>query len=383
MSNFFDMPKFGSDNGIKLQLNENIDDNTEEKCEKPSSSVNICVVGITSSIPYDSSVFVNNDKTFYTKITYEQLTKLNKLIDETDEKSNQTQLYGMNLMYVANCFTDPSIKILFRFLCSPDCNNGEDFINQQITPSIYNFVKYVLSRTNTVIEVSDHSMYSFFKNWDDSFMGSSCPIELESLTHSGPFEMYGSKNDFLSSVHPTLQQIGDMSSDEEIKIKFNNMGGTKTYKIKDSESSRVKILSKGHQIKPERLNKLNIQKNKLNDVAGGLFFDNNNNPNGDNENYYGEVPVHCEFDYQMGKIVISATHWCNLTEVDTPIDIPSLTRYYTQTMGEEAAVNLEYTLSSTTDVDEVKRIISTTVREISSGTVLPPSNKKMKINSNF
>ena len=343
--------------------NININDNNDKK--NPDHNVNICVVGITNSLPYDRSVFVNNEKVFYTQIDYSQLMTLKKLINDLNNENllEQTQSYGMNLLYILNCFKDTSIKLLFRFLCSPDCNDGEIIINDDITNEIYAFVKYVTTRNNCLIEVSDHSMYAFFKNWDNSFMEMECPIEISPILHAGPFKMYGNKNDFINSIHPTLQQIGDLSSSEQIEITFNNMGGTKTYKIKESELDRVRIISKGVQIK----NQSNFMDTSINI---DINFENN---------YYLEVPVHSEFNFNKGKIIISATHWSNLNSVETPIHIPSLTRYYTDMMGEKAGEQLQFSLFSVTNENEAKRIISNTVRQISSGTGVPQT-KKAKYN---
>ena len=44
---------------------------------------------------------------------------------------------------------------MFRFLCSPDCNNGEQFINKTLTELVYKFIKFVTKRTNAIIEISD------------------------------------------------------------------------------------------------------------------------------------------------------------------------------------------------------------------------------------
>jgi len=268
---------------------------------------------------------------------------------------------NMNLLYVANCFKDHSVKMIFRFLCSPDCNNGETFINTEKTNDIFSFVKLVTTR-NCIIEVSDHSMGSFFKNWNNNIMQMISPIEILDFNHAGPFKMYGLKNNFIQSTHPTLNQIGHMSSSDNIEITFNNMGGTKVFKIIESESSKVTIISKGIQ----------LNNNNNNSYYYGITR------NEDIEKYYQEVPVHCEFEYGSGKIVVSATHWCNLNSVNTPVDIPSIIRYCTDTFGDEATQDFEYTLSCAQNDVEYNRIISDTVREISSGS---RPVKKTKFNS--
>lgn len=367
--------------------------NTGIDTESTNKLIDTCVIGITSQCPYDTSTFVNNSTTYYTQITYLELIKLYDLIDLTSNKSKTTESdttettesdipVNVNLLYIVNCFKDSQIKMIFRFLCSSDCANGNTFINQEITSKVYEFVKLVTKR-NCIIEVSDHSMGSFFNNWVTETMGIPKPIEILPITHSGSFKMYGNKNDFISSTHPTLKQIGDLSSVEQVEITFNNMGGTKVYKIigfnesgsNESESgfesgSNVKIISKGIQIKD------------LVRFRFGYEFENifkfGQKEQEKSYDLYEEVPVHCEFDYQNSKIVVSATHWCNLDSVENPVDLPTLRRYCTNSLGRDATQDLEILLDSVQNENEYKRIISETVRQISSGTSSLPT-KKIKI----
>ena len=163
------------------EFNDNKDTKHIPTMEESNNCINTCVVGITSNHPYDTSIFVNNSTTFYTKITYFELIKLYNLIDLDTKESfsnkydlNQIDLNesvtniptNMNIIYVVDCFKNPSIKMIFRFLCSPDCHDGLNFIDQETTNKIYDFVKLV-TRRNCIIEVSDHSMGSFFRNWDN------------------------------------------------------------------------------------------------------------------------------------------------------------------------------------------------------------------------
>ncbi len=67
-----------------------------------------------------------------------------------------------------------------------------------------------------------------------------------------------------------------------------------------------------------------------------------------------------------------------MDSVETPVDLPTLTRYCTETMGAEATQFFEYSISSAQDDVEYKRIISDTVRQISAGA---QPYKKSKINS--
>lgn len=353
--------------------------------EETKNSIDTCVVGITSSNPYDRYVFVNNSTTFYAKITYSELIILYDLIDLATKKTNTTTYdekesetstsINMNMLHIINCFKDPSVKIIFRFLCSQDCHDGLKFIDNQTTYKIYDFVKLVTRRNCVIIEVSDHSMGSFFNNWNNEYMGKINPIKILPITHSGSFKMYGGKNDFINSTHPTLKQIGNLSSDEQVEITFNNMGGTKVYKILDPN---VKLISKGIQIKEKF--KFDLGKTIEIKSLKPLNLMEQLEPFESLE-VYDEVPVHCEFDYQEGKIVISATHWCNLDSVESPVDLPTLRRYCTNSLGIDATVDLENTLSLAKNECEYKRIISDTVREISCGITSRPI-KKYKQNSN-
>lgn len=380
MSNFFDnlinlSQKDYDPDEIEINEKESIKFGLSDKSDFESKNIpeinkSTCVVGITTSGPYDSSVFVNNDNTYYTQISYDKLDLLIRLIECGKEpKEDNKDIKNMNLLYVANCFFDDSVKIIFRFLCSPDCDNGKTFINKKKTKEIFKFVKLLTTR-DCVIEISDHSMGSFFNNWDNDFMQMNSPIKVLDMTHSGPFKMYGNKKDFINSIHPTLNQIGDLSSDDNIEITFVNMGGTKVYEIiepndsNDSNNSstsfykypKVTLISKGKQITTKDMHRQFGEKT-----------------NEYNEKYFQEVPVHCEFDYNCGKIVVSSTHWCNLQSVDNSVDLPSLSRYCTNTFGADATQNLEYTLSCAQNDYEYKNIISTAIREISSGS--RPSKK--------
>ena len=136
-------------------------------------------------------------------------------------------------------------KLIFRFLCSSDCVNGKLFVNKQMTDIVFKFVK-LISEKECLIEFSDHSLGSFFSNWNNEQMGIPNPIEILKFIHSGEFKMCGKKSDFENSSHPTLKQIGDMSTEPDIEITFNNMVGTKVYKILNSDI--VKSISTGNQL---------------------------------------------------------------------------------------------------------------------------------------
>ena len=345
-----------------------------------------CVCAIVSSNSYDTSIFPNNEKSYYTQVTYQRLDDLTALLSNTSnadtsnvdtsnaDTSNadttnanaepKTKTTDMNMLYVLDCFKNPDIQMIFRFMCSPDCNDGKNFIEEKITEEVYKFVNLV-TKHNVIIEVSDHSMGSFFNKWNDSIMLIPKPIEIKSETTSGPFKIFGSKSDFLSSSHPTLKQIGDMSSVDLIEITFNNMGGTKIFSIPEPEKvAGLKIISNGKPL----LRNLTRQFNKQVNIE----------PEVETVTEVPLMPVHCEFDYGMGKIVVSATHWCNLDQVESPIDLNKLRRYCTDTLGAEATEMFEYSLS-TMNAQDMKREISSCIRGISSGGGV--AYKKQKNNS--
>jgi len=320
-----------------------------------------CIIGITTNYPYDSSEFMNNNELCYKTISYTEFEELYNLINTNLLKSgiehekepvSEPKLLStnINLMYINECFKSSDIKLIFRFLCSSDCANGELFVNKQITSIVFKFIK-LISERECLIEFSDHSMCSFFTNWDNEQMGMDKPIEILKFTHSGEFKMFGKKSDFENSSHPTLKQIGDMSSDENIEIIFNNMDGTKVYKILNSNI--IKLLSTGNQL--------------INRKQDNGIYNFSNRDCDISEELYLTVPVHTEFNYNKAKIILSATHWCNLDTVNTPIDIPKLKRYCTENFGYVATQELERELSKTTDLNEQTRIISLCVRDISSG----------------
>jgi hypothetical protein len=321
--------------------------NNEESTTFVDSQKKTCIVGISSKNPYDTSEIINNSTT-YTNINYNQFTNLYEYIKNLKLNPEYIpEIQDLNLIYIYDCFKSLDIEIIFRFLCSSDCCNGDNFKNDNQTQIVFDFVKLVCER-KCILEFSDHSMASFFNNWDNIKMELPKPIEILPWTQSGNFKMYGNKNDFINSIHPVLKQIGDMSNDENIEITFNNMGGTKVFKI---INENVKLISNGIQI--ERI-----------DI---------------NKDIYNEVPVHCEFDYKLGTIVISATHWCNLNSVEMPINIPKLRRYYTESMTQEEVDNFDLELSNAPNEVSIKRIISNSIRALSSGETAAKKSKFDKI----
>ena len=328
---------------------------SQTPCESLSdSTITKCICGITSDLPYDTSVFINNSTTFYTNFNYLKLDYLLKIIS-SDESINKLDITDPTILSLCLYFKDPTVQIIFRFLCSPDCHNGTLFVNTNITDIVFNFVKYVCSIRPVIFEFSDHSMGSFFTNWKNDFMEMESPIEILRLTTSGGFKISGTRENFISSVHPTLKQIGDLSSDENVEITFNNMGGTKIFKIHET-ATNVKVISSGHELysSTKKIDTLHPE------LEIPILY-----------------PVHCEFDYKLGKIVVSATHWCNLDNVNNEIDLPKLRRYCTEAFGQETTQELDNMLSSINEPNELKRVISSAVRQISSG----QPDKKCKCNN--
>lgn len=340
----------------------NIDtDDLSIPCSFSPTEITTCVVGITSVEPYDKSEFANTSTTYNMQINYHDLNKLYKYIVE-DKSINNNDTLNQNLLIIEQCYKSYDIKMIFRFLCSIDCVNGEKFIDQTSTKLVYDFVNIVSKRTNCLIEFSDHSLGSFVSNWTEQNMSIECPIKLKTFTHAGKFTMNGKKSDFENSSHPTLKQIGDMSCDEDIIITFNNMSGTKVYEI---VSNNVKLISNGKQeLKNNEFSNSQCFVKKTN-------MDNNNDFN--IEKIYSTVPVHCEFDYNQAKIVLSSTHWCNLNSVESPINLPKLRRYCTESIGYKATEELDNLLLLTSNEQEQKEIISSFVRDVSSG------SKKMSL----
>ena len=310
------------------------------------SKLQTCVVGISSNHPYDSSKFVNNDTTFYRQISYSQLAELLKAIRDINTSQRPTPSpINQNIIFITECYKQSEIKMIFRFLCSSDCVDGKQFIDTITNNLVYEFVNVVCEHPKCLIEFSDHSLGSFVENWNIDLMGGlSCPIGIKPYRHSGKFTMKGKKSDFVNSAHPTLKQIGDMAGEEDVVITFINMGGTKVYEILNKNI--VKLISTGNQLEYDFMS---------------IHIPNNN------REIYSTVPVHTEFNYKKGIIVLSSTHWCNLDSVETSIDIPTLRRYCTDSLGIKETEKLDKMLSSAKNEDEIKRAVSGMVRGISSG----------------
>ena len=289
-----------------------------------------CIIGVTNNRPYDTSIFVSNNTTYHNIISYKELISLNKHIKYKQEPTN-----NINLKTIYDLYFAENNLIMFRFLCSSDCCNGTNYMNSKITKKVMKFVKLITTRNNVIIEVSDHSMSAFFRNWDNEFMGLDCPIIISRHTTSGSFTMNALKDIMVTSVHPTLQQIAKMSDEQNINMTFQNMPSTQIFSIKENALFLVKVLSNGCETSKLREQEVN--------------------------------PVHCEFHYRNGVIVVSSTHWCNLENVNSSVNEDRLKIMYTQSFGHQASQVLEQELSSAPTPYHKKRIISQSVKKISSG----------------
>lgn len=295
---------------------------------KTEEEEQVCVVSVSNGHAYDHSRLENNAHTYYTEINYEQLKDLYEVI------RNKKETKSIAFQTIKRHIEEKSAKVFFDIKCSSECHSGSMFVDNATTLSIFKMVN-TMTRLGCNIVVGDHSMGSLFNNWDKHRMDFPSPIEVCIETTQGGYKMKGKKSDFESSCYPILKNLGKMSAEENVEIEFENMSGTKIYKIKEGNEIPVRILSNGGKIGEE-----------MNEI------------------------VHSEFDYRNGKIIISATHWCNLTEVNTEVNMLELSRQCTVKYGagESARLMCEYNSAvETADPEEVKRVISEQVRYMCSG----------------
>ncbi len=295
---------------------------------KEEEEEQVCIVSVTNAHPYDISKQENNAHTFYTEINYEQLKELYEVIRHKKETKS------MAFQTIKRHIEEKTAKVFFDIKCSSDCHNGSIFVDNPTTLSIFKMVNTV-TRLGCNVVVGDHSMGSLFNNWEKHRMDIPSPIEVLTETTQGAYKMSGKKSDLEGSCYPVLKNLGKMSAEENVEIEFENMSGTKIYKIKEGTTIPIKILSKGGK-----------RGRELNEI------------------------VHSEFDYRNGKIIISATHWCNLTGVNTKVDMVELSRQCTVKYGAEASARMECeynTATMTGDIEEVRRFVSDQVRYMCSG----------------
>ena len=309
-------------------------------------NLTVCIMNL---LPYDISYDKNS-----INIEYDDLLILTKSLYDL----NKNSLNNSNLLLIFETLQTNNL-IMFKFLCSSDCNNGLNFINENITLSVIDFLKKISERENSIVEFSDHSLESLVKNWDEVKLGIKCPIIILNITTSGPFQMTTVKDNFLNSSHNKLITMGKLSDSNDISIKFNNMNGTKIYEIVEGEENNIKVLSTGISL-----------------FLGGInvLFDNTNMPL-DNTNKKIR-PVHSEFKINNCIIIISSTHWCNLDTVETPINLSILKSYTLETYGDEAVKELDVMVSQYENNSVLlKRTLSESIKRLTSG---EGSNKYMK-----
>lgn len=301
-------------------------------------NLTVCIMNL---LPYDTSYDKNS-----INITYDDLLILTKSLYDL----NKNSLNNSNLLLIFETLQTNNL-IMFKFLCSYDCNNGLNFVNEKITLNVINFLKKISERENSIVEFSDHSLESLVKNWDEVKLGIKCPVVILNITTSGLFEMKTVKDNFLNSSHNKLITMGKLSESNDIAIKFNNMNGTKIYEIVDGEENNIKVLSTGIT----------------------LFFDDINVLDNSNKKIR---PVHSEFKINKCIIIISSTHWCNLDTVETPINLSILKSYTLETYGNEAIQELDLMISQYENNSALlKRALSESVKRLTSD---EGSNKYMK-----
>ncbi len=310
------------------------EDIKKEDQKKDVEEEHICVISICTSHPYDVSEMKNNASTFYTQIDYKQLKDLYHVIRHDSKSRNVT--YDIIKKHIV----EKSAKVFFDFKCSGDCHDGKNFVDNDTTLLVYKLVN-TMTRLGCNIVVGDHSMASLFNNWDNYKMDCKSPISVCRETTNGHYKMSGLKSDFITSDYPVLKNLGKMSAQENVEIEFENMSGTKIYKVNDESEmkDKVKIISKGNPVRDE-----NVEKDSQ--------------------------IVHSEFPYRNGKIIISATHWCNLTEVKSDVNLDEVRKQYTAQFGEEECMNFEVQYCAaiaSNNKEEARRVISDSVKYMCSG----------------
>lgn len=313
----------------------------------PVENNNMCVVAIVGDSIYDTSEFANASKDFlYTTLKYSDIPNFYKMLIGI---TRTTEFKYLNIL---RYFSIPDSKIFFDFKCSSDCCSGARFTNEELTKKANQLIKLLLKKKANVV-VGDHSMGALFNNWDPVHMGP-CPISIKKETTFGLFKMYGESKNFLESVHPTLNQLGDISDNNKVEITFTNMGGTLIYSINTNTEIPVKLISQGYP--------LNYQTMNTGDPDNPI-----------NNNIYIQrltQPVHCEFPLFNGNIIVSSTHWCNLHEIRSDINEDKLKSNYTRAFGRDVSARMEEDLErlkSNSTPQEVREYCSARVKDICSG----------------
>jgi hypothetical protein len=381
---FIKLPKLTNPRDFPYEINQ-----TDQTIQTNPLNQNILTdqikeitVGIADSIPYDTSTFLETETSKYIEISYSDIEYLTIALNTNDA----TKLTNSNLLYIYECINllngkSPDLKIMFRFLCSADCYNGSFIKSHTLTNTIHNFINNVTLK-GCDIELSDHSLAAICNTWNKENYGLECPFIISGLTTSGNYIMKALKNDLINSEHQILKIVGELSDSDIINITFNNMGGTKIYSLNTKSSIPVTILSKGKENNNNRLKQ--SKQSKQSEQGESMFdiFDTNIDyipkseldivHHGNKQYQVHELDdstlslVHTKFKLNNGTIYCSATHWCNLLQVETDVNISTLRSMTEMYCGENALNDLDIILS-TGDETTLKREMSNYIREISSG----------------
>ncbi len=340
------------------------EENIKKDVKEEVKQENICMVGITNNTPYDSSELPNNATTFYTTMNYSEFRDFSKIVCFESETTN------MKFKNIINYIKDPDTRVFFDFKCCSDCHSGSTIQDEHTMKIVYKFINYVTDKGCNIV-VGDHSMAAIFNNWDASrLMYYRSPIQIETQTTSGPYKMTGLKQDFINSIHPVLKNLGDMSSEDKIDIEFINMSGTKIYNIIPKALSKVKVISKGKELRNTR-----YYPDDMDTVVNKDQKDQKDQK--DREDNL--KPVHCELTYKKGKIIVSATHWCNLTTVNSKVDVNILREKYFMQYGNQATAEFDAQYDSAVKsgcTNTVNRVISDSVKYVCSNVSTPYTQTK-------
>jgi len=366
----------------------------------PIDQIKEITIGITDNIPYDTSTFFESDTAKYIRMSYSDIQYLNTAINTADA----TKLTNSNLLYIYECINllngqSPDLKIMFRFLCSLDCCNGTFIKSHVLTDTIHNFINNVTLK-GCNIELSDHSLAAICNTWNKEDYGLECPFIISSETTSGNYIMKALKVDLINSGHQILKIVGELSESDIINITFNNMGGTKIYSLNTKSFIPVTILSKGkennNRLLRQPIGNFIVKEGKEGKEGKGVSIfdidDTNTNDISKSELdivHHGKQQsdihiskpvsklvdelddstlslVHTMFKLNNGTIYCSATHWCNLLQVESDVNISILRTMTEMYCGEKALNDLDIILLSD-DENTLKRGMSNYIREISSG----------------
>jgi len=229
-------------------------------------------------------------------------------------------------------------QLVFRFLCSSQCENTQ-FRNNI---NVFKLIRHLLGY-QVLMEFSDFSLRSLISDWNNQIPDIVCPWKLLPKTTSGSFTMTGLKSDFINAEHPTLRTMGQLS-ENDIRIEFHNAGGTILYDINELSPNVPKVISRGH----------------IASITETQYL------------------VHTSVKIRESTIIAMNSHWCNLSSVESSVDRSVLRDFILRTEGEESAMEFDNSMDLCSgDAPALKREISESVRRMVSGQT---SKKKTKFN---